>query len=519
MLNHEVTKNNLCRDCHSKRLPYCLLICVVALIFVFQNDNHGFQKGHHGFLSSHGMTLSSNLSLKHHLLMFNRMYLEKDGKIYYETYNRFPVGFFLILKIFIFPFSHDFSMQISIARNVMISFFAAALYIAFLSIRRLTKNTSMSMAIVLLSFSSYYCMYYNDMIFNDVPTFFGLLLTFHGMVIYIQENRFPQLLFKVMFGLFFGWQVLALILPFIVYGMLEVWLSSGAFSRVVKSRFLLLGLFSFLFAAFLLSCNLLNESITMKKPFYQIPTFNKMLWRMGLIENKTLRQSEEKIPKGKFLSDQSYRIGRMSIPFIFVPYRGNYRLIIVYGFCVSLCCILAIIYARRKILVTSLFLSGFCWALPMWNFTGIHDFQSIFYIGIPLIFYSFLLILAGKLYKSMIFYSAIIASVIFILTIIQINMFKSVAADTNNNLITSDFQRIADKIGYGRKVYITENYNAIGGAHHGFAYYLSGNYIQKSPDDAEYLLSERKKSFPILLTNENTKVFLFENVSSENQNP
>ena len=47
---------------------------------------------------------------------------------------------------------------------------------------------------------------------------FGVMLTFHGMVVFVQEGRFRQLLVKTCVALLIGWHVYAFLLPFIALG-------------------------------------------------------------------------------------------------------------------------------------------------------------------------------------------------------------------------------------------------------------------------------------------------------------
>jgi hypothetical protein len=211
-------------------LPHTLLLVSLISVFVFQSDRYIFQPGHHGSLSSHGMTLATHLSPKHGFLMFNKMSRREDGTIEYEVYNRFPIGAFAIVRFFTLPFHNNLSKQISVARILMNFFFIAAVYFAYLSIFRLTRSRWVAVTATLLVFSSKYCLYYNDMIFNDVPTLFGLLFTFHGMVVFIQDGRFIQLLIKTCAALLLGWQVYAILLPFTVLGCIKepVWRSSLA---------------------------------------------------------------------------------------------------------------------------------------------------------------------------------------------------------------------------------------------------------------------------------------------------
>ena len=38
-------------------------------------------------------------------------------------------------------------------------------------------------------------------------------------------------------------------------------------------------------------------------------------------------------------------------------------------------------------LLATLAILGFCWALPLRNSVAFHDFETVFYVGIPLVFF------------------------------------------------------------------------------------------------------------------------------------
>ena len=63
-------------------------------------------------------------------------------------------------------------------------FFAGSTVLAYLSLRRLTASRWIALTASLLAFSSYYLLYYNDMVATENGlSLFGVLLTFHGMVV------------------------------------------------------------------------------------------------------------------------------------------------------------------------------------------------------------------------------------------------------------------------------------------------------------------------------------------------
>ena len=109
---------------------------------------------------------------------------------------------------------------------------------------------------------------------------FGAGMVFHGMVVFVQEGRFRQLLAKTCAALLLGWHVYALLLPFIVLGFGGEaialirsaraskeragekagisWARSAAIS-LVRSRCVALAAISILFGSALIAFNFANE--------------------------------------------------------------------------------------------------------------------------------------------------------------------------------------------------------------------------------------------------------------------
>jgi hypothetical protein len=81
--------------------------------------------------------------------------------------------------------------------------------------------------------------------------------------------------------------------------------------------------------------------------------------------------------------------------------------------------------------------------------------------------------------------------------------------------LTADFQRIADRVGKGKTIFVDGNYFTIGGATHAVGFYLAGNYFSTTPKNADFVLSEQKSKKLELLTLENARVFLYRGTSPE----
>ena len=201
-------------------LPLLLLLLALSTVFFFSNDRGYFYRAES--LSDNFMAQAANISYEHNLLRFYRETLDFDGLRHYKVYNRFPIGGFLLIKLFILPFGDDLSAQIYAARVLMLLFFAGTAVLAFLAISRISSNRWMALAVTALAFSSYYWLYFNDTIATEaVPDIFGVMLVFHGMVMFAQEGRFRQLLIKACIALLLGWHVYALLLPFVVLGLVK----------------------------------------------------------------------------------------------------------------------------------------------------------------------------------------------------------------------------------------------------------------------------------------------------------
>ena len=105
-------------------LPIILFTLIgLSVFFTERRDGGSVDGSMYGSTSAHGLTLSKNLFTgDHQFFMFSSREL-KDGKIFYDAYNRFPVFPFLLSGLLIHPFEKDLSSQIYIARQLMNLFF------------------------------------------------------------------------------------------------------------------------------------------------------------------------------------------------------------------------------------------------------------------------------------------------------------------------------------------------------------------------------------------------------------
>ena len=513
----------------------------MTAVFVFGHDrSHFYRIGHHDWLSSHGLALAANFSPDHAFLLFDNQTLDPEMDSGYKLYNRYPPGAFALTALAIAPFD-GFASQILAARMLMLLFFAAAAAAAYLALRRLFDPWA-ALSAVLLSCSSWYALYYNDMISCNVPSLFGVLLAFHGMVVFVQEGRFRQLVVKSCAALLLGWQVYALLLPFIAFGAVDAmrrhtpWGSlreaGRAAAAVLCGRHVTLGVVTLLFGVLVLGFNLANEyrAFDGELPLTEVPTFKRMLWRFGLTPQPgAYAPYADSLAWWPYLRQQAASIGGMSLPFL-VAGRIDlsspaWLMAVGAGACAAV-----LIAARRRPLLAVLAVSGLCWTIPMRHYVFMHDYQSLFYIGIPLVLWS--AVLSPLLGRSPLRCATVVAVTLVVFLGSTVRMSRvghgPVRADWHREVI-ADFKAIR-LLTAGKGVFVPKAHDsldavvhikrdaiAIALAAHGINYYLTGSRIdyQDNADRrplADFILTNRREPGreDALLTPDTRRVFLYD---------
>ena len=533
-------------------LPFLLLLLTLSTTFFFGNDRgHFYRPGHHDATTSVYMAIVANLSPEHDLFRFISRSLDANGLPAYDLYHRFPIAGYLLIKLATLPFSDDPSAQLHAARILILSFFVAAAVLAYLSLYRLASDEWIALVAVLLSFSSFYLLYYNDMIATEgMIDLFGVMLVFHGMVVFVQDGRFRQLLAKACIALLLGWHVFALLLPFIILTLGSEFVhqtntrdvgGKHLLLSMLRSRSLTLGAVSLLFGTSVLAFNFITEYIALngETPLTQLSTWNSMLRRTG--QTTTYSEFSHALSWGPYLKEQFSRIGGMVYPYYLlnqvfsVQNHWSVPNLSVLGIVVFASCLIGLIFARHKILLATLLASGFFWMLPMRHNAHFHDFESIFYIGIPLVFFAFCalgFLWTCKLFDNRTvivpgrFFSTIFAVFVFVLSSSHMSRAGySVEESIFHEKLSDDFN-VVRKIMKNRTVVVRQElHDELRNHSYLFdtgitsaivPYYLSGNAILGEGerdfwDRAEFLLkSEHEKTSKALLTPENEFVFLYD---------
>ena len=526
-------------------LPPALLLFALSSVFLFSGDRSHFYREHsHNILSAERLAIAENLSIKHHFLMFTAQTLDSDGNTVYIPYNRFPIGGHALIKLAILPFGGDLSAQVYVARTLMLLFFAAAAVLAYLSLCHLISSRWIALTSTLLAFSSPYFLYYNDAIVPDISmSMFAVLMVFHGMAIFEQEGRFLQLLLKACAALLLGWHVYALLLPFIAFGLIRELInarSSGsipssalrqlkhAARSLMRSRYLTLGIVALLFGISMLTINFTNEYFALNRetPLTKTPSFTSMVNRIGIGQSYFKRRHADYLAWPAFPERQFYRIGMMSLPYAFsspfVEQRIDAppRLFVILGIAALGASLIGLLFVRRyKILLASLALSGFCWALPMRYNVAYpwHSHEAVFYIGVVLTLFTLGLLclrrLSGKRFVAALSIVALLLFVFSTLRMAQLN--NPNQTDELHQAVIADFESIRNMTD-GKVIQVNAMPRFLKRVRNLIAYYLSGRIIisgdetvpsERTPD---LVVTSERAAGLTSLTPQNRMAFLYE---------
>ena len=477
---------NMAPTWHSKRmealrrlpsqhgLPLALLLLALATLFFFVID-HGYfyRAGLHGWNSAKVLAEAENLAPQWGFTRFQHLEPDQDGNpVPHTLYNRFPAGGYLLIRLVTLPFGDELSAKILAARVLMLACFAAAAILAYLALARTVGSRWVACAATALAFSSLYCLFYSDMISTEVPVdLLAVMLAFHGMVVFVQENRFGQLLAKTYVALALGWHVYALLLPFIAFSLVSELISARRAAPprlgskikhlsvvLFLGRPFALGVAAFAFGLLVLSANLIGEyhALDEPTPLADLPTWNSMMKRMGFVPSFNVAH-EQVLSWRPFLESQFQDLGRMFLPYALAGDLGAWRpddqpsvdawmegLLLPFGIAALAVCLAWLCFNPQRVLLATLTLSGFAWSLPMRHNVAFHDFENVFYVGVPLTLFALALLHIRKLSgeRPMAFF-AVAALLAFVVSNWKMNSAQADATDRAfHSEAMSDFDAI-----------------------------------------------------------------------------
>ena len=212
----------------------------------------------------------------------------------------------------------------------------------------------------------------------------------------------------------------------------------------------------------------------------------------------------------------------------------GFPVLLIVGIATTVACLVGLVFVRNRILLATLALSGFFWALPMRHTSGSHDLESVFYVGVYLVFSSLALLCVNKLLGSrVVAVFAAAAMLIFAGSIFQNAQERYDTDAVIHNTVMDEFESIRE-VTRGKSVFVTSSWRStIGFAGSAFAvdYYLSGSLIlyddihEDRPVNSEYIpvnpahstdfvISRYRDDRDALITPENQMIFLYESADA-----
>ena len=203
----------------------------------------------------------------------------------------------------------------------------------------------------------------------------------------------------------------------------------------MRSPFLTLGAVAFLFGSLLMAFNLTNEYLALKDHYQltDLPTLDSLQRRIGASEEFSAQYARY-VEWGRFLKEQFYRLGGLSLPALVVeplaalhenptrPINPQGALVVVAGVVISVVCLALALLHRFRILLVALVVSGFIWALAFRYAVIFHEFMILYFIGIPLLFYSSAMSHLHRLFgRPLGIVLAAAAALVFVVSTVQVS--------------------------------------------------------------------------------------------------
>ena len=544
-------------------LPLAVLTIALASAVALGGDRGYLYRlrGIHNDITAKNLAVAGNMSPKHGFRLATRIRRDEGGGFEYNLYGRFPIGGYILIKAAILPFGSDLAAKLLAARFLMLSMFCGAAIFAYLALARIAGSRWIALAAALFAFSSLYPLYYADSVAGEtVMDLFGVMLVFHGMVAFVQEGRFRQLLVKTCAALFLGWHVYALIMPFALWGfggealaLVRASFASGggiraaalsALPALARSRFAALAAVSILFGSALLGFNLFSEYTAFEgeRTLSRLPTAESMLKRLGATD------AYEGVPEaewGNFLVRQFHRAGGYLAPYAVEGFRAldfpsppparagwgvaaeespsSARAAAGVAAAVAAVAALALFPRRFRAPVAAVALMGLCWALAARGnaYAEYHSHEALFHVGLPLALWLAALIgarrlLGARLGGALAIGAAALAAPVFALSAFHAAQIRQDADSAKRaKEIMADMSAISE-IAAEKSVAVYAGANWKGtnyalSSDSSMRYYLAGSYFWDGASGrADYAISRYRDESPALLTPDNRHLFLYE---------
>ncbi len=381
--------------------PYLLLVAGLLLLLgigaVARTDGSLAPYGHHGYVSVHGLALASNLSSDTRFLLYNFSRVDHEDAVTYDAYGRFPVLPFGLIGAALAT-SDDTDDQITAARALMLAFFVATLLASYRLVRLWSGDWRRAAAVVLLAGSTFYVQFYKDLVFNEMPALFGVVLSLWAIGRYRCGAGRRMIWWAPLIGVSLGWQTALVIVTWLAVSLVEAWRRRRDGNRALALRVpLAVTVLTALVGAAWLGFNLWNEWAATG----ETSTLARAAKRVGVTGMPVFWDH--------MAQAIAYRSAASCIPYVALPHVatgfdppdgplvGQTPLLAIFA---ALCLIGIVRIVRapgptRGTLVTTV-LSGLAWAVALPKYFAPHDFTAVILFPTVLVLHDALLSLLPR---------------------------------------------------------------------------------------------------------------------------
>lgn len=492
-----------------------ILIAAITTIRL-QNRIVGWEPGyddlqpkHHGWVSSHTLAIISHASLENNFVGYALAFKEYQNHVDYQYFDRYPI-FFSALFHQALSLVKNLSAKIYAAKQVMNLIYLSTMMAAFFLIDKLISHKLLSLTIVLLAFSNPFLLYYKDMVHFDQPALFGIFILMLTIAFYkldgLRAPLYAATLLTV--GLGRGYASYAVMILWLTIESILILKASNTsvaqkIRNIIQHDSFLILIIGIVWGAGLLSYNVFIEAHKRQVPISQTSILNSAEKRLSL-DDQFNQENAHIINWSSFTKEQVNRIVKWSFPIHDVNF-GSKRNGLLLGFM-----FLAMFFFIRKqkpekrIIYLLMILSGFVWLIPLRNLSAFHDYTTMYYIGIPLVFFLSVFTFLNPS-KETTYYILAGSLIVYVVAIGQVKELHEERAGKASQY-TYDFMRILDEMdGEGKNIFMKGN---VPYAPFAPGFYLSDHYLS-SLELADYVIARDSEYLPNTLTPTNDKIFLF----------
>jgi hypothetical protein len=511
-----------------KRLPGLVALGVFAALALYvlasQNRFVGFEPGyderqpkHHGWVSSHALAIISHATAENGFVGYALAYAEPDGTIRYDYFDRYPV-FFSAAMHQALSITERLSSKVYIAKQIMNLIFLATLFFAALIVDKLVGSKAAALAAAVLAMSSEYLLFYKDMVHFDQPALLGMMILVYTLALYQIDGRrrLPYLGTVVAVSLGRGYASFSVLVVWLVLEMVPLlrrrqlgWPQRlGEFLRLPALRACVLG---FGLGAVFLTYNVGVESLRTGAAPLQTSILQSAENRLGFDPAFNL-QFAEVVGWDRFLQDQLDRLVRWSVP-LRKPGGETVPNLMILAAALTVIGIQLPRWDRdRRAVALLLLVPGFVWLIGLRNMSGPHEYTSMYYLGVPLVFYASGLSLLKVPRRPVLAWGILAAALLLFYTANRntqsLHQELETRSDPVGRLSQFTWDMMAIRLKLPEAAVVVALSQELPNAPYGFGFYLP-EYARGSKDTADFVIARDPNAMPGNMTPENKRMFLF----------